>query len=42
MVSRPRTLKRRIKAMKEWLKEPILLEPDRDADYAYILEYRFK
>jgi len=33
----PRTLKRRIKAMKEWLKEPILLEPDNDADYAYIL-----
>jgi len=33
-----RTLKRRIKAMKEWLKEPILLEPDSDADYAYILD----
>jgi len=32
-----RTLKRRIKAMKEWLKKPILLEPDHDADYAYIL-----
>jgi len=32
-----RTLKRRIKAMQEWLKEPILLEPDNDADYAYIL-----
>jgi aconitate hydratase 2/2-methylisocitrate dehydratase len=34
----PRTLKRRIKAMQEWLKEPILLEPDKDADYAYILD----
>jgi len=34
----PRTLKRRIKAMREWLKEPILLEPDHDADYAYILD----
>ena len=33
-----RTLKRRIKAMKEWLKKPILLEPDHDADYAYILD----
>jgi aconitate hydratase 2/2-methylisocitrate dehydratase len=33
----PRTLKRRIKAMKEWLKEPILLEPDSDANYAYVL-----
>ena len=33
----PRTLKRRIKAMKEWLKEPILLEPDSDAIYAYVL-----
>jgi aconitate hydratase 2/2-methylisocitrate dehydratase len=34
----PRTLKRRIKAMQKWLKEPILLEPDKDADYAYILD----
>ena len=33
-----RTLKRRIKAMKEWLKKPILLEPDHDVDYAYILD----
>ena len=33
-----RTLKRRIKAMKEWLKKPILLEPDHDAEYAYILD----
>jgi aconitate hydratase 2/2-methylisocitrate dehydratase len=33
-----RTLERRIKDMQEWLKEPILLEPDSDADYAYILD----
>jgi aconitate hydratase 2/2-methylisocitrate dehydratase len=33
-----RTLKRRIKAMKEWLKRPVLLEPDQNVDYAYILE----
>ena len=33
-----RTLQRRIKAMQDWLEEPILLEPDKDADYAYILD----
>jgi len=33
-----RTLKRRVKAMQEWLKKPRLLEPDHDADYAYILD----
>ena len=33
-----RTLERRIKDMQEWLKQPILLEPDSDADYAYILD----
>ena len=33
-----RTLKRRIQAMRCWLKKPILLEPDKDVDYAYILD----
>jgi aconitate hydratase 2/2-methylisocitrate dehydratase len=33
-----RTLQRRINAMQDWLEEPILLEPDKDADYAYILD----
>ena len=33
-----RTLKRRVKAMQEWLKKPTLLESDQDADYAYILD----
>ena len=32
-----RTLKRRIAEMKIWLEEPILLEPDSDAHYAYTL-----
>jgi aconitate hydratase 2/2-methylisocitrate dehydratase len=32
-----RTLKRRVKDMQEWLKNPVLLEPDHDAHYAYIL-----
>jgi aconitate hydratase 2/2-methylisocitrate dehydratase len=33
-----RTLRRRIDAMKEWLAKPELLEPDADAEYAYVLE----
>ena len=33
-----RTLQRRIDAMKAWLDKPELLEPDADAEYAYVLE----
>jgi len=33
-----RTLARRIAAMEEWLKNPTLLEPDKDAEYAEIIE----
>jgi aconitate hydratase 2/2-methylisocitrate dehydratase len=33
-----RTLQRRIDAMKAWLAEPQLLEPDADADYAAVIE----
>ncbi len=33
-----RTLQRRIDAMEEWLKDPQLLEPDTDAEYAEIIE----
>lgn len=33
-----RTLQRRIDAMKAWLAKPELLEPDPDAEYAYVLE----
>jgi len=33
-----RTLQRRINAMKEWLQNPQLLEPDADAEYAEVLE----
>jgi len=33
-----RTLSRRILAMEEWLKDPQLLEPDADAEYAEIIE----
>ncbi len=33
-----RTLARRIKAMEDWLADPVLLEPDADAEYAEILE----
>ena len=33
-----RTLKRRIEAMEAWLANPSLLEPDADAEYAYVLE----
>ena len=33
-----RTLERRIKAMEAWIAKPSLLEPDRDADYAAVIE----
>lgn len=33
-----RTLQRRIDAMQDWLKDPQLLEPDADAEYAEIIE----
>jgi aconitate hydratase 2/2-methylisocitrate dehydratase len=33
-----RTLQRRINAMQDWLKDPQLLEPDADAEYAEIIE----
>ncbi|MDH5484563.1 MAG: bifunctional aconitate hydratase 2/2-methylisocitrate dehydratase [Gammaproteobacteria bacterium] len=33
-----RTLQRRITAMEDWLKDPQLLEPDADAEYAEIIE----
>jgi aconitate hydratase 2 / 2-methylisocitrate dehydratase len=33
-----RTLQRRIEAMQAWLADPQLLEPDVDAEYAYVLE----
>ena len=32
-----RTLERRINEMKNWLEDPVLLEPDADAQYAYTL-----
>ena len=33
-----RTLQRRIDAMQDWLKDPQLIEPDADAEYAEIIE----
>jgi aconitate hydratase 2/2-methylisocitrate dehydratase len=33
-----RTLQRRIEAMAEWLKNPVLLQPDPDAEYAQVIE----
>jgi aconitate hydratase 2/2-methylisocitrate dehydratase len=33
-----RTLQRRIEAMQGWLDKPELLQPDADAEYAYVLE----
>ena len=33
-----RTLQRRIKAMQEWLENPVLMEADADAEYAEIIE----
>ncbi|NTW10861.1 MAG: bifunctional aconitate hydratase 2/2-methylisocitrate dehydratase, partial [Chlorobiaceae bacterium] len=34
----PDTLRRRIGKMKEWLANPVLLEPDADAEYAQVIE----
>ncbi len=33
-----RTIERRIKAMEEWLANPVLLEPDADAEYFEVIE----
>ncbi len=33
-----RTLQRRIEAMEQWLAEPVLMRPDRDAEYAEVIE----
>lgn len=33
-----RTLRRRIEAMQAWLDDPQLLQPDADAEYAYVLD----
>jgi aconitate hydratase 2/2-methylisocitrate dehydratase len=33
-----RTISRRIKAMEDWLANPVLLEPDADAEYAEVIE----
>ena len=33
-----RTIERRIKAMEDWLEHPVLLEPDRDAEYFEIID----
>ena len=33
-----KTLERRAQAMEEWIKNPELLEPDRDAEYAEVIE----
>jgi len=34
----PRTIARRIKSMEDWLADPVLMEPDADAEYAEIIE----
>jgi len=34
----PKTLERRANAMEDWIKDPKLLEPDKDAEYAAIIE----
>ena len=34
----PKTLERRAKSMEEWIKDPQLLEADKDAEYAEIIE----
>ena len=34
----PKTLERRIKGMEEWLKNPTLMAPDADAEYAAVIE----
>ncbi|WAC47669.1 bifunctional aconitate hydratase 2/2-methylisocitrate dehydratase [Asticcacaulis sp. SL142] len=33
-----RTLSRRIKAMEDWIADPVLMEPDADAEYAHIID----
>ncbi|QXO17835.1 MULTISPECIES: bifunctional aconitate hydratase 2/2-methylisocitrate dehydratase [Vibrio] len=33
-----RTIERRIKSMQEWLEKPELMEADKDADYAHVIE----
>ncbi|CAH0538714.1 bifunctional aconitate hydratase 2/2-methylisocitrate dehydratase [Vibrio marisflavi] len=33
-----RTIERRIKAMEEWLEKPELMEADKDAEYAHVIE----
>ena len=33
-----KTLERRAQAMEEWIKNPQLLEPDDDAEYAEVIE----
>ena len=33
-----KTIERRAQAMEEWIKNPVLLEPDKDAEYAEIIE----
>jgi aconitate hydratase 2/2-methylisocitrate dehydratase len=33
-----RTLQRRVDAMEDWLKNPVLLQPDADAEYAAVIE----
>ena len=34
----PRTLERRAQAMEEWMANPVLMEPDADADYVKVFE----
>ncbi|NTW84063.1 MAG: bifunctional aconitate hydratase 2/2-methylisocitrate dehydratase [Chlorobiaceae bacterium] len=34
----PDTIRRRVGKMKEWLADPVLLEPDADAEYAAVIE----
>ena len=34
----PKTLERRARSMEEWIKNPQLLEADKDAEYAEIIE----
>ena len=34
----PRTLERRAKAMEDWIANPVLMEPDADAEYAKVFE----
>ena len=34
----PKTLERRAQGMEEWIKNPTLLEADKDAEYAAVIE----